>query len=165
MYNFKQQLAGELLQLKSGAKLTFVPYRTNAAMLTALVSGEIDLAISDPAGFLPFLENKRIRLLSTTASKRLASYQDVPTFVENDVDFTLTTWNGMFAKTGTSPEVLATLSKALQSTLESPEAQAYMKANSYDNFIVTGKAAADRVQSDLATWKDLTQAAGVVPQQ
>ena len=160
-----QQLAGELLQLKSGAKLTFVPYRTNAAMLTALVSGEIDLAISDPAGFLPFIENKRIRLLSTTASKRLASYQDVPTFVENDVDFTLTTWNGMFAKTGTSPEILATLSKALRSTLGSPEAQAYMKANSYDNFLVTGKAAADRVQTDLATWKGLTHAAGVVPQQ
>jgi len=160
-----QQLAGELMQLKSGAKLTFVPYRTNAAMLTALVSGEIDLAISDPAGFLPFLENKRIHLLSTTASKRLASYADVPTFVENDVDFTLTTWNGMFAKTGTSPEAIATLAKALQSTLESPEAKAYMLANSYDNYLVTGRAAADRVQTDLATWKDLTHAAGVVPQQ
>ena len=71
----------------------------------------------------------------------------------------------MFAKTGTSPEILATLSKALRSTLGSPEAQAYMKANSYDNFLVTGKAAADRVQTDLATWKGLTHAAGVVPQQ
>ena len=40
-----------------------------------------------------------------------------------------------------------------------------MKANSYDNFLVTGKAAADRVQTDLATWKGLTHAAGVVPQQ
>ena len=159
-----QQLAGELLQLKGGAKLTFVPYRTNAAMLTALVTGEIDLAISDPAGFLPFLENQRIRLLSTTASKRLASYPDVPTFVESGVDFTLTTWNGMFARTGTAPEVLATLSKALQATLESPEARAYMQANSYDDYLVTGKAAADRVQTDLATWKDLTHAAGVVPQ-
>ncbi len=159
-----QQLAGELFQLKSGAKLTFVPYRTNAAMLTALISGEIDIAISDPAGFLPFVKTKQINLLSTTAVKRLGSYPDVPTFIENNVDFTLTTWNGMFTKKGTSPEVAAVLSKAVKSTLQTPEAQTYMKANSYDDFIVTGKAASDRVSQDLATWKGLTEAAGIVPQ-
>lgn len=160
-----QQLAGEMLQLKSGAKLTFVPYRTNAAMLTALLSGEVDLAISDPAGFLPFIKASQVRLLGTTASKRLASYPDVPTLRENRVDFTLETWNGMFVKQGTSPEIVATLSGIVQTTLESPEARAYIKANSYDDFVVTGKAAADRVNNDLATWKDLTQAAGFVPQQ
>jgi tripartite-type tricarboxylate transporter receptor subunit TctC len=160
-----QQLAGEMFQLKSGTKLTFVPYRTNAAMLTALISGELDLAISDPAGFLPFIKTNQIRLLSTTAAKRLPTYPDVPTFVENKVDFSLATWNGMFVKPGTPPEVAGLLSRVLQSTLEAAETQSYIKTNSYDNFLITGKAAADRVNSDLATWKVLTEAAGVVPQQ
>lgn len=160
-----QQLTGEMFQLKSGAKLTFVPYRANAAMLTALISGEIDLAISDPAGFLPFIKANQIRLLSTTASKRLASYPEVPTLRESKVDFVLETWNGMFVKQGTAPDVVSTLAGAVKATMASPEALAYIGANSYDEFIVTGKAAADRIQSDLSTWKALTDAAGFVPQQ
>ena len=160
-----QQLTGEMFQLKSGAKLTFVPYRTNAAMLTALISGEVDLAISDPAGFLPFLKTQQIRVLGTTASKRLESYPEVPTMRESKVDFTLETWNGMFVKQGTSAEVVATLARILRSTLETPEARAYIKANSYDDFVIIGKDAVDRVNSDLKTWNDLTAAAGVVPQQ
>ncbi|MFM1987900.1 MAG: hypothetical protein RJA99_857 [Pseudomonadota bacterium] len=159
-----QQLSGEMMQLKSGAKMTFVPYRTNAAMLTALVSGEIDLAISDPAGFLPMIQANQIRVLATTAPRRLPNYRAVPTFAEHKVDFVLETWNGIFMKRGTSPEVLALLSKTLRETLQTPEVRTYLEANSYDDYVVTGDDATKRVDLDLATWKALTAEAGVVPQ-
>lgn len=159
-----QQLAGEMFQLKSGTKLTFVHYRTNAAMLTALITGEVDLAISDPAGFLPFLKTGQVRLIAATSTKRMPSFPEIPTFAEKDVDLTLETWNGMFTRKGTSPEVNATLSRLLHSSLQTAEAQNYLKANSYDNFFVTGDAAAQRVERDLTTWKTLTEAAGVTPQ-
>ncbi len=115
-------------------------------------------------GVLPSIKANQIRVSATTATKRLANHPDLPTFVENQVDFTLATWNGMFVKPGTPPEAAETLARITREALETPEAQSYREANAYDDFLITGDAAAARVNQDLVTWKALTEAAGVVAQ-
>ena len=64
-----QQLAGELLQLKSGAKLTFVPYRTNAAMLTADAHATITGAVANAGG------DWTMQIVSGTATENAATHQ------------------------------------------------------------------------------------------
>ena len=72
-----QQMAGELFQQLSGTKLTFVPYKTNTAMLMAVVSGEIDIAVSDPAGLAAFMKGEQVSVLATTALQRMPVDSDI----------------------------------------------------------------------------------------
>jgi len=157
-----QQLAGELFQQLSGTKLTFVPYKTNTAMLMAVVTGEIDIAVSDPAGFAAYIKSEQVRVLATTASQRMPTYPSIPTMLESEVAFKLDTFNGLFARRGTSPEVLTKLAELFKASAATPEMRAYLQANALDGYVVTGTEASTRVDSDIVRWKQLTQDAGVV---
>lgn len=157
-----QQLAGELFQQLSGTRLTFVPYKTNTAMLLAVVTGEIDMAVSDPAGFAAYMKGEQVRVLATTASQRMPAHPGIPTMIESGVPFKLDTFNGLFARRGTPPEVLAKLGDILKVAAATPEMRSYLQANALDSYIVTGSEAAARVDADVVRWKQLTQDAGVV---
>ncbi len=157
-----QQLAGELFQQLSGTQLTFVPYKTNTAMLMAVVSGEIDIAVSDPAGFAAYMKSEQVRVLATTASQRMPAHPAIPTMLESDVPFKLDTFNGLFARRGTSPEALTRLAELFKTAAATPEMKTYLQANALDGYIVTGSEANSRVDSDIVRWKQLTQDAGVV---
>jgi tripartite-type tricarboxylate transporter receptor subunit TctC len=131
-------------------------------MLMAVVTGEIDIAVSDPAGFAAYIKSEQVRVLATTASQRMPTYPSIPTMLESEVAFKLDTFNGLFARRGTSPEVLTKLAELFKASAATPEMRAYLQANALDGYVVTGTEASTRVDSDIVRWKQLTQDAGVV---
>jgi tripartite-type tricarboxylate transporter receptor subunit TctC len=157
------QLVGELFQQASGAKITFVAYKTNTAMLQAVVTGEVDMAVSDPAGFLQYMKGGQIRVLATTAPGRLPDHPTISTFSEAGVPLKVDTFNGLFAKRGTAQEVLDRAAELMKTAHQSPELRAYLKTVSLDSFLVTGPEAVTYFEDESKRWKQLTHEAGVVP--
>lgn len=157
------QLVGELFQQASGAKVTFVAYKTNTAMLQAVVTGEVDMAVSDPAGFLQYMKAGQIRVLATTAPNRLPDHPEVPTFSEAGVPLKVDTFDGLFAKRGTPQDVLDRAAELLKGAHRSPELRKYLETVSLDSFLVTGSEAVTYFKNDAKRWRQLTQEAGVVP--
>jgi tripartite-type tricarboxylate transporter receptor subunit TctC len=156
------QLVGELFQQASGAKVTFVAYKTNTAMLQAVVTGEIDMAVSDPAGFLQYMKGGQIRVLASTASSRLPDHPAIPTFAEAGVPLKVDTFNGLFAKKGTPQDVIDRAGELLKSAHQTPELRNYLRTVSLDSFLVTGPQAVAYFEDESRRWTKLTQEAGVV---
>lgn len=157
------QLAGSMFQQLTGAKFTFVPYKAHTAMITALLSGEVDLTITDTGSLASYIKSGQVRPLASTAPARLPAYPDVPTLRESGIGYELVAWHGLFVKRGTPPEVVARLTELIKIAARTPELQAYLASTAIDNFLVTGAEAANYMDQDIKRWGQITSDAGVTP--
>jgi tripartite-type tricarboxylate transporter receptor subunit TctC len=115
------QLEAELLKGLTGIDLVHIPYRGDAGMTTALISGDIQLAFLPQSTALPNVQGNLIRGLGVTGTKRMATLPDVATAKEQGVDgLEDGSWNGMFFPAGTPTEIVATLQQAVAKALQDP---------------------------------------------
>ncbi len=74
-------LAIEEFAAKAGIKLTHVPFKGSADLMTSILGGHVQAA-SDSTGWAPHVESGKLRLLVTYGSKRTKKWPDVPTLAE-----------------------------------------------------------------------------------
>jgi tripartite-type tricarboxylate transporter receptor subunit TctC len=72
----------ELFKLEAGIKMTHVPYRGTAPMLTALLTGEVQLVIDPTTTSLMHIQSGKIRPLAIAGPSRTKALPDVPTTAE-----------------------------------------------------------------------------------
>jgi tripartite-type tricarboxylate transporter receptor subunit TctC len=101
-------MAGEELQRRAGIKLIHAPYRGGADAARDIGAGAIDSVIITTNSIRPPLASGRVRLLAVTSLKRVSIFPDVPTIAESGYPgYDMIDWNGLFAATGTPPELIA----------------------------------------------------------
>lgn len=116
-----QHVSGVFFQSATGTRFQFVPYRGAAPAMQALVAGEIDLIIDDPASSLPQVRAGKIRAFAVTAKNRLASAPDIPTVDEAGLPgFYFSRWHALWAPKGTPKDVVAKLNGAITAALADP---------------------------------------------
>ena len=119
-------LAMEMLKAQSHVDITAVPYRGGAPALQDLLAGQIQMSISGPSNFLPYIENGRLRAIASTGLKRSTAVPDVPTFSEGGMSgFELNEWYGIFAPSRTPPELVARLHHDIAQALAQPDVRAF----------------------------------------
>ena len=72
-------LAGEMLNLLAGIKLTHVPYKGAAPALLDVIAGNAQLIITSPIAAGAHMSGGRVRALATTGTERNPSLPDLPT--------------------------------------------------------------------------------------
>jgi tripartite-type tricarboxylate transporter receptor subunit TctC len=119
-----------LLANKTGAKLTFVPYRGDAPARLDLLAGNIQGIASTPDFGL--IAEGKARLIGSTGTKRWPQTPDVPTFAEAGfpdlVGFIV--W-GFAVPAGTPDDVVKILNTATNRALQSERAKRIMVDNAY----------------------------------
>ena len=111
-------LTMEMLKVATGIDIQAVPYRGDAPIMTALVAGEVQVAIVPLAIARPLIESGQIRALAVTRAQRSPVLPDVPTIGETIPGFESTSWQGWFAPAKTPREIVELVqggvAKALQ---------------------------------------------------
>ncbi|MET0629832.1 MAG: tripartite tricarboxylate transporter substrate binding protein [Xanthobacteraceae bacterium] len=111
-------LTMEMLKVATGIDIQAVPYRGDAPIMTALVAGEVQVAIVPLAIARPLIESGQIRALAVTRAQRSPVLPDVPTIGETVPGFESTSWQGWFAPAKTPREIVELVqggvAKALQ---------------------------------------------------
>lgn len=114
-------LAGEWLALLTGAKWEMVHYKGAAPANADLMGGQIQIQFDQIGPALPVLRSGKVRPLAVTSLQRAALAPDVPTMVEAGFPgFEAITLFGLIAPARTPPEVVATLSAAMEKVLKDP---------------------------------------------
>ena len=72
-------IGAELLKQEAGIDLTHVPYKGAAPAVTALLGGEIDLAVVDLLNVLPHVATGALKVLAVASPGRAPQLPDVPT--------------------------------------------------------------------------------------
>lgn len=116
------QLSMELLRLKTGARMTHLPYKGAAPQTVAVLTGEAQAGfIVLPVAVRHFKAGK-LRGLGVAGPKRSALAPEIPTMIEAGVPGHMAVqWNGLFAPSKTPAAVIEKLYKSWVAAVKSPE--------------------------------------------
>jgi tripartite-type tricarboxylate transporter receptor subunit TctC len=155
-------LAVELFKTVTGVDVTAVPFRTSGDVTTAVLRGDVDLAMEFYAPQQAMIQDQKLQVIATTGRKRAYYLPDVPTVIESGIpDFEVTSWNGIVAPAGTPQPIIDTLSKAITEALQSPEAQETGRKLGVEMRGSTPDELAARIKADIAKWTDLVAKAKI----
>ncbi len=112
-------LAMEELSAAQGVKLTHVPYKGSADMMTAVLGGHINVAV-DSTGAAPHVASGKARVLAVFTEKRVPIWPEAPTLAELGYGIVSTSPYGIGVPAATPPEVVRILHDAFRKGLEDP---------------------------------------------
>jgi tripartite-type tricarboxylate transporter receptor subunit TctC len=147
------QMQGELLRLRTGTRMTHVPYKGDTPAMQDVLAGHATFMFVPVAAALPHIQGGRLRALAVTAANRLTSMPATPTMGEAGFkDFVVEQWQAAYAPAGTPAAVVQRLNTDIVHILKDPEMAAM--ADRLGVTLVGGTPAqlAATQKSDLAKW-------------
>ncbi|GAA0591520.1 tripartite tricarboxylate transporter substrate binding protein [Craurococcus roseus] len=111
----------ELFNIMTGARMTHVPYRGSAPMLTELMAERLEVGMDNIPSSLAFIKEGKLRAVATTGAKRSPVLPEVPTLDEAGVKgFEATAWFGVLAPDGTPRAVMERLGREVDAVAREP---------------------------------------------
>ncbi|MDB5805769.1 MAG: Tat pathway signal protein [Betaproteobacteria bacterium] len=119
-------VATEMFTSVAGIKMKHIPYAGGGPALTALLGGQVDVALLGPSVAIAQIKAGKLRPLASWGGKRIASLPEVPTLKELGYNVEYYIWSGLFAPTGTPEPVMKTLREAMRKVVADEEFKATM---------------------------------------
>jgi tripartite-type tricarboxylate transporter receptor subunit TctC len=115
---------GELFKVMTGTNMVHVPYRSAAAVMTDLLSGQVQLYFGTTASSLEYVRTGKLRALAVTIERRLDALPDIPTVGYFVPGYEASNWYGIGAPRSTPVEVIEKLNKETNAGLADPKIKA-----------------------------------------
>jgi tripartite-type tricarboxylate transporter receptor subunit TctC len=155
-------LAMELLLMSQKMDLIHVPFKGTGPALAALLGNQISVFFSTYASALPHVKSERLRAYAVTSVKRTTTLPHVPTVAESGVPgYEYSTWYGLLAPARTPPPVIATLSKATVTVLNTPEVRERYLSQGMDPVPTTPAEFGKLIASEMDKWRKVVEAAKI----
>jgi len=127
------QLAAELFKQSAQIDIVHVPYKSVAAAIGDLLSGQAQLMFSIAQGAVPHVQSGKLRALAVTSPRRSPAVPEVPTMVEAGfADIDIVGWNGLSVPINTPRELVAKLNRDVRLILARKDVQERMIAAGFD---------------------------------
>jgi tripartite-type tricarboxylate transporter receptor subunit TctC len=156
------RLATELFKLKTGAPLEHVAYKSSGEMVTAVIAGEVLIALADAPAVAGQIKGGRIRALASTAAERMPEYPEVPTMAEAGVpDLEVRLWSGLFAPAATPDGIVKKLEQQLSAILKLPDVRERLQSLGVDPGAGASQEFAAQIAAETARWAAIAKAANI----
>ena len=115
-------LAMESLAAKADAKVVHLPFAGSPAAVTALLRGDVQVAVLPAASVVPQGRAGKLTMLAVSSAQRSPLLPDLPTLQEAGITgVEADAWVGLIAPANTPARVLAKIHKDVVSVLAEPE--------------------------------------------
>ncbi len=114
-------LTAVLFTLAAGVDMSHVPYKGIQQAAPELVSGDVHLTFNAYGPLAQFVQSGKIKMIATTAPRRIKTLPDLPTVAESLPGFEAAGWYGFFAPAGTPRPVLEKLNAEIVKAVSSPD--------------------------------------------
>ena len=113
------------MKQRFGLNMTHVPYRSTPQSIADLVAGHVSMSFAEAGATLPLIREGKLRVLAVSASSRIPSLPDVPTFAEaaQVPDFEVVSWHMLFAPAATPKEIVDRLHAEMNRIMAVPDMQ------------------------------------------
>lgn len=160
-------MAAELFARRAGIRLIHVPYRGSAPAMQGLVAGEVQLLWDTPTSTMQtFIDQGQLRALAVMSKARLPNFPNIPAISEAGLggNLEVQAWQGVLVRTGTPPEVIATLNRAVVQAMNQPETRQRIAAIGVEPMATSPEAFEAFFKSEVARWTAVAQNAGLKAQ-
>lgn len=152
-------LAMQTVAAKLGGDFVHVPYRGSGGAVTAVLSGDVDMALLPAAAVMPHIKAGKIRGLAVASAKRSPSLPDIPTFAESGLPaIQADAWIGFIAPAKTSEAIITKLHDQIVQILTEPAVKEKLHAQYMDPVGNTPSQFRALLDADAARWKPIIQA-------
>jgi len=117
-------VTGELFKAMTGTNLVHVPYRSVAAVMTDLLSGQVQLYFGTTASSLEYVRAGKLRALAVTIERRLDALPDIPAVAEFVPGYEASAWFGVGTPRNTPVEIIDKLNKEINAGVADPKMKA-----------------------------------------
>jgi len=156
-----QHLAAELFKQHTSTKMTHVPYKGAAEIMTALAGRQISLSLNNMANAWPMAKSNTVRPIAVTSLTRNPAAPDVPTIAESIPGFEATTWFGVFTPKYTPEAVNTALAEVVKTTLSKPEVIAKLQEVGVIAAPLPKGEFAAFIGEERTKWQGIVQSAGI----
>ena len=142
-----------------------VPYKGGAGPLQDLIGGRVDVMFDSITVTKGQMEAGKLRALGVTSLKPYKLLPGVPPVADTIPGYEVTSWTGLAAPKGTSPEVLKRLHTAILKVLSDPEVIA--KLENTGGLVTPSSSSAQMkqyVSNQTAKWRRVVALAGIPKQ-
>jgi tripartite-type tricarboxylate transporter receptor subunit TctC len=155
-------MVGELFMLRSGCRMTGVPYRSGGESVTAVLSKAVDTTIEGIAITRSLVLEGKLRALGGQNKVRTPLLPDMPTMAEAGVPGAeANTFYGIVAPAGTPPDIVKKLNVALNEGLATDDMQKLINNAGSESKPNTPAEFAAFIAAQHKIWIDVGKAAGV----
>jgi len=155
-------LSIELMKLRTGTNMVFVPYRGAGPVMNAVVSGEVGFAMLVTPLARPHVDSGKLRVLAVTSKNRISLMPQVPTMSESGLaDFEAVQWHGMFAPAKTPDPVVKWLHADIRNTMRQPQTKEFFAREGAEPVDESPQDFAKFFSAEIVKWRDIIQRAGI----
>ena len=154
----------EMLMNNAKINITHIPYKGDAAMNQALLTGEVGAAFTPLVGVIGPMKSGKFRVLAITGTKRSPLIPDIPTITESKIEGFENSagWLGIFAPSGTPPSIIKSIQTDFAKTMSYTDIKEKMPSWGYEAVGSSSEAFNIRFNSDIAQFSKLIKDAEIV---
>lgn len=157
-----QHFAGEMFNYMAGTKMVHVPYKGTAAVIPAMLAGDVQVGFGTLFGVRPHLPSGRLRALAVTTGKRTPAAPELPTVAEAGVPgYEVDQWYGVLTGAKVPAPIVRKINAAIQDALKSPDVVKRFSADGSTPMGSTPEAFGKHLRSEIAKWRKLAKAANL----
>ena len=149
------QLITELLNKKTGAKFTHIPYKGANDSVTAVMAGDVTMTLADAGPAFIGLQSGRVKALAVTSAVRMKDYPTIPTLSELGIDLKVSLWIGLLAPSGTPADIVKLLQDSVAKVVAMPDVQKKISGMSVIPMSNTSDEFAKIIATEIPLWKQL----------
>lgn len=139
----------------AGVKFMHVPFDGGAPAITALVGGHVAAVVAAAPEGVPQVQAGQLRVLAVFSDRRLAVFPDVPTAMEQGVNFVGGMWRGVAVPKGTPPEIVKALHDIFRACMNDPDFIKKAREQGFQLYYLDSEAFKNFVKQQDAFWREL----------
>ncbi len=159
-------LAGEAFKAASRIDMVHAPYKGDAPAVADTAGGQVPMAFIGVASAAPLFTAGRIKVLAVASANRAPSMPEVPTMAQAGFqDIKFSQWYALFARAGTSQEVIATLNDAAKTALAREDVKSSMATQGAESAYSTPEQLDVFFKAEIKRFADIIQRLNIKVQQ
>ena len=155
------QLATELFKAKTGATVEHIPFKGSLEVTTAIMKGELLMALIDPGPVVPHINSGKLRLLAHSGSGKSQDFPSTPSLKEQGADVVVDVFSGVLAPAGTPAPIVERLEREFAEIRKAPDFIERLKSLSLPVAGSSARQFAEVIAREIPLWKDVAQKANI----
>lgn len=124
----------EAIKESANLEMNFVPFGSGAEALTQVLGGHLDFTFANPSECMSQIEGKLIKPLVVTLEERFDLFPEVPTLIEEGIDFTLGEFRAIVGPKNMPEDIVKYYSDMIKQLCDTKDWEdGYLKMNMLSN--------------------------------
>jgi len=154
-------LAGELLAHMAGIELVHVPYKGSSPAQQDVVGGRVPLLFDVMFSAMPYVEDKRLKLIALASPKRAANHPDIPLIAETVPGFSAMSTIGIVEPAGVPAALRRRVGADIGRIVKAPDLAARMQQLGMEPVGSTPEQYAALIDAEIDKWAKVVKTAGI----